>query len=256
MTWIHYSNNNHQPSRRAQSKIAIDGVLLVDKPYACTSFDVIRRLKYQFGITKLGHAGTLDPLATGLLLVVLGKATKLSQALMCGIKEYTGIIQLGVKTTTYDREGDIIETQPVDGIDDTVIQETMHTFIGDQYQNPPMFSAKKHEGMPLYKLARKGKDIEREPSFIHISNFDNEGYQAPDISFRVCCSKGTYIRSLAYDLGEKIGCGAHLAALRRVRSGKFSIEKAAPLNALLENDSVDYLKQYIVPCHEIERFSL
>ena len=232
MTWIHYSPENDSKPRPKIS-LELDGVLLVDKPYGCSSFDVIRPLKRHFGIAKLGHAGTLDPLATGLLIVVLGKATKLSQALMCGLKEYTGIIQLGVKTSTYDREGEIIETHPTDGIDLPMIEKHMLSFIGDQYQEAPMFSAKKLDGVPLYKLARNGKEIKREPNFITIFKFDPTQYENGNVHFHVRCSKGTYIRSLAYDLGERIGCGGHLAALRRIKSGDFSIEQAVDLNELL-----------------------
>jgi len=250
MTWIHYSPENDSKPRPNIS-LELDGVLLVDKPYGCSSFDVIRRLKRHFGIAKLGHAGTLDPLATGLLIVVLGKATKLSQALMCGIKEYTGIIQLGVKTSTYDREGEIIETHPTDGIDLPMIEKHMHSFIGDQYQEAPMFSAKKLDGVPLYKLARKGKEIKREPNFITIFKFDPTQYENGNVHFHVRCSKGTYIRSLAYDLGERIGCGGHLAALRKIKSGDFSIEQAVDLNELLENDSLEFLKERVIPLNQL-----
>ena len=250
MTWIHYSAEK-EPKSRPKTTLELDGVLLVDKPYGCSSFDVIRRLKRHFGIAKLGHAGTLDPLATGLLIVVLGKATKLSQALMCGIKEYTGIIQLGVKTSTYDREGEIIETHPTDGIDLPIIEKHMHSFIGDQYQEAPMFSAKKLDGVPLYKLARKGKEIKREPNFITIFKFDPTQYENANVHFHVRCSKGTYIRSLAYDLGERIGCGGHLAALRRIKSGEFSIEQSINLNELLENGSLELLKKRIIPLNQL-----
>ena len=251
MTWIHSLSSKLQTSRTKLS-CQPDGILLIDKPYGCSSFDVIRRLKYHFGIKKIGHAGTLDPLATGLIIVVLGKATKLSQNLMCGVKEYTGIIELGVKTSTYDKEGEVIETHPVEGVDKAMIEKSMQTFLGDQYQQPPMFSAKKRDGVPLYKLARKGHDVEREPNFITIFKFDAVAYEVPNVHFYVRCSKGTYIRSLAYDLGEKLGCGGHLAGLRRIKSGSFSIEEAVPLEDLLKAESAEVLKQHIIP---YEKFS-
>ena len=251
MSWIHSLTHKLQTSR-TRTSCQLDGVLLIDKPYGCSSFDVIRRLKYHFGIRKIGHAGTLDPLATGLIIIVLGKATKLSQSFMCGVKEYTGIVELGVKTSTYDKEGEVIETRSVEGLDQDTIEKNMQTFLGDQYQQPPMFSAKKRDGVPLYKLARKGHDVEREPNFITIFKFDATSYEAPNVHFHVRCSKGTYIRSLAYDLGEKLGCGGHLAALRRVKSGSFSIEDAVPLDDLLEEKSAEALKQYIIP---YEKFS-
>ena len=246
MTWIHSFSSKPQ-APRTKLPAQPDGILLIDKPYGCSSFDVIRRLKYHFGIKKIGHAGTLDPLATGLIIIVLGKATKLSQHLMCGIKEYTGSVELGVKTSTYDKEGEITETHSVEGIDKGIIEKTMRTFWGDQYQQPPMFSAKKRDGVPLYKLARKGHDVEREPNFITIFKFDAVAYEAPNVHFHVRCSKGTYIRSLAHDLGEKLGCGGHLAALRRIKSGSFSIESAVPLEDLLNVKSPEALKQYIIP---------
>lgn len=249
MTWIHYSAEKNLKTR-LKSTVELDGILLIDKPYGCSSFDVIRRLKHHFGIAKLGHAGTLDPLATGLLIVVLGKATKVSQSLMCGIKEYTGIIQLGVKTSTYDREGEIVETHSTDNINLPTVEKIMHSFIGDQYQEAPMFSAKKLDGVPLYKLARKGKEIKREPNFITIFKFDPTQYENANVHFHVRCSKGTYIRSLAYDLGERLGCGGHLAALRRIKSGDFSIEQAIKLNDLIENGSLEFLKEHIIPLNQ------
>ena len=251
MTWIH-SLSSKLRTPRTKLSCQPDGILLIDKPYGCSSFDVIRRLKYHFGIKKIGHAGTLDPLATGLIIVVLGKATKLSQNLMCGVKEYTGIVELGVKTSTYDKEGEVIETHSIEGIDKAMIEKSMQTFLGDQYQQPPMFSAKKRDGVPLYKLARKGHDVEREPNFITIFKFDAVAYEAPNVHFHVRCSKGTYIRSLAYDLGEKLGCGGHLAGLRRIKSGSFSLEDTVPLEDLLEAESVEVLKQHIIP---YEKFS-
>lgn len=255
MTWIHSSNNTKTQALRTKPQWQPDGVLLVDKPYGCSSFDVIRRLKYHFGIRKIGHAGTLDPLATGLITIVMGKATKLSQNLMCGVKEYEGIIELGVKTSTYDKEGEIIATGSVVGIDRASVEKTMQTFLGDQYQQPPMFSAKKRDGVPLYKLARKGQDVEREPNFITIFKFDAISYEAPNVRFHVRCSKGTYIRSLAFDLGEKLGCGGHLAGLRRIKSGQYTIEDAVPLEVLLEKTSPERLKQYIIPYEKLSALS-
>lgn len=226
----------------------LDGILLIDKPYGCSSFDVIRQLKFYFGIKKLGHAGTLDPLATGLLIVVLGKATKISQQLMNGVKTYEGSFLLGMETTTYDCEGDTVETRSVNGITAEDVQVAMQGFLGDQYQQPPMFSARKIHGVPLYKLARKGQTVERKPSFITLFKFDCIHYQAPEVQFCVKCSKGTYVRSLAHDLGQKLGCGAHLSALRRTQSGKFTLQQAVSMPALLEHASLENLKQHILPC--------
>ena len=169
---------------------------------------------------------------------------------MCGQKEYTGTIQLGTETSTYDAEGEIVSTQPVDGILQTHIQQVMKGFLGDQYQQPPMFSAKKKNGVPLYKLARKGQDVEREPNFITIFSFEMEHFALPNVTFRVKCSKGTYIRSLAHDLGKKVGCGAHLASLRRTRSGSLSIDQAITLDGLLKQNT-SFLMERIIPCERI-----
>ena len=245
--WIHSSVH----AKRARISTNIDGILPIDKPCGCSSYDVIRRLKYTFGFRKIGHAGTLDPLATGLLLIVLGKATKASQALMCGSKTYEGIIQLGVETTTYDREGEVTQTRPTDGITEESIRTVLQSFIGDQYQQPPVFSAKKINGVPLYKLARKGQEPKITPNFITIFQCDLLSYDAPNLRLRVRCSKGTYIRSLAHDIGFKLNCGGHLAQLRRTRSGTFSIDQAIPLDVLLEEPAL--LKQYIVSEEEAGR---
>ena len=141
--WVHSSVH----AKRARITTNVDGVLPIDKPYGCSSYDVIRRLKRTFGFRKIGHAGTLDPLATGLLLIVLGKATKASQTLMCGTKTYEGVIQLGVETTTYDREGEVTQTRPIEGITEEIIRTVLQSFLGDQYQQPPIFSAKKINGI-------------------------------------------------------------------------------------------------------------
>ena len=239
--WVHTSVH----AKRARITTNIDGILPIDKPCGCSSYDVIRRLKYTFGFRKIGHAGTLDPLATGLLLIVLGKATKISQALMCGAKTYEGVIQLGVETTTYDREGEVTQTRPTDGITEESIQTVLQSFIGDQYQQPPIFSAKKINGIPLYKLARKGQEPHPSPHFITIFQCDLLSYDAPNLHLRVRCSKGTYIRSLAHDIGSKLNCGGHLADLRRTHSGNFSVEQAIPLDTLLQEPAL--LKQYLVP---------
>ena len=239
--WVHSSVY----TKRARITTNIDGVLPIDKPYGCSSYDVIRRLKRTFGFRKIGHAGTLDPLATGLLLIVLGKATKVSQTLMCGTKTYEGVIQLGVETTTYDREGEVTQTRPTEGITEESIRTVLQSFIGDQYQQPPIFSAKKINGIPLYKLARKGQEPKTTPNFITIFQCDLLNYDAPNLRLRVRCSKGTYIRSLAHDIGEKLNCCGHLVQLRRTHSGNFSVEQAVPLDTLLEEPML--LKKYLVP---------
>lgn len=206
-----------------------EGVLLIDKPKNCTSHDVVERVRRKLKMKRVGHAGTLDPMATGLLILLLGRATKLSQYLMSLGKVYEGTIKLGEETNTQDAEGTVLATHPVPTLTLEQVRAYTQLFIGDQYQIPPMFSAKKMDGVPLYKLARKGKELEREPRFIHISQFEVLNFSLPNIDFVLSCSKGTYVRTVAHDLGKKIGCGAHLIALRRTATDRFKIDEAVTL---------------------------
>lgn len=207
----------------------LEGVLLIDKPAGMTSHDVVDRVRRKLGIKRVGHAGTLDPMATGLLIMLIGKATKLSQYLMSLDKEYEGTITLGSSTNTQDAQGEVVSTRPVPELSEDDVREVMATFIGDQYQMPPMFSARKIGGVPLYKHARKGREIEREPNFIRISSFDLLRFAPPELDVRLRCSKGTYVRTVAHDMGEKLGCGAHLSALRRTASDRFELSRAITL---------------------------
>lgn len=227
----------------------VEGVLLVDKPTGMTSHDVVYRLRRKFQIQRIGHAGTLDPLATGLLVMLVGKATKISQYLISEDKVYEGEITLGAKTNTLDAEGEVMETRPVPPLTEAEVREAMKGFLGDQYQTPPMFSAVKIGGVPLYKKAREGEEVEREPRFIRVAAFDLLGFASPKIQFRLACTKGTYVRVIAGDLGEKIGCGAHLSALRRTGSGKFTIEQCATL-ADIEAMPLADLEKRLIPIHE------
>ncbi|RME68303.1 MAG: tRNA pseudouridine(55) synthase TruB [Verrucomicrobia bacterium] len=222
-----------------------EGVLLIDKPAGITSHDVVDRVRRVLRMKRVGHAGTLDPMATGLMLVLVGKATKLSQYLMSLDKEYEGTVTLGVTTNTHDADGEVVSTKPVPELTEDAVLEVMDTFIGDQYQTPPMFSAIKKEGVPLYKLARKGREIEREPRFIRISEFELLRFAPPELDIRVRCSKGTYIRTLAHDLGEKIGCGGHLSALRRTAIDRFSIDQAIPLDEFQEMEPAEIRKRLL-----------
>ncbi|MDR0902730.1 MAG: tRNA pseudouridine(55) synthase TruB [Opitutaceae bacterium] len=210
----------------------IEGVLLIDKPADHTSHDVIARLRGILKMKRVGHAGTLDPMATGVLVVLVGKATRASQYLMSLDKEYAGTITLGKVTNTQDAEGEMLETRPVPPLTDADVLAAMKTFIGDQYQMPPMFSAIKIDGVPLYKSARKGEEIEREPRFIRVSKFEMTRFASPEIDFVLRCSKGAYVRTVAHDLGRKIGCGAHLSALRRTATGKFVIDQCVTIEQL------------------------
>src|SRR5581483_5566408 len=211
----------------------LDGALLIDKPVGPTSHDVVDAVRRQFGIKKVGHCGTLDPNATGLLMLVLGRGTKLSEKLMSSDKVYEGTIKFGETTDSYDADGELVASLPVPPTTLDELNELATTFVGDQMQMPPMVSAVKKGGVPLYKLARKGVEVEREPRFIHVYNFRFSEYHEPIGHFRVACTKGTYVRSLAHDLGQKVGCGAHLANLRRVVSGKFDVKDAIPFEDVM-----------------------
>jgi tRNA pseudouridine55 synthase len=211
----------------------LDGILLVDKPADHTSHDVIARLRGKLRMKRIGHAGTLDPMATGLLVVLVGKATSVSQYLISLDKEYTGTIKLGVTTNSQDADGEVLVTRPVSpSLTEAEVLAAIKTMLGDQYQMPPMFSAIKIDGVPLYKLARKGEEIVREPRFIRVASWELTRFAPPELDFRVRCTKGTYVRTLAHDLGEKLGCGAHLTALRRTGTDKLTLERALTIDQI------------------------
>ena len=211
----------------------LDGILLVDKPADHTSHDVIARLRGKLRMKRIGHAGTLDPMATGLLVVLVGKATSVSQYLISLDKEYTGTIKLGVTTNSQDADGEVLVTRTVSpSLTETEVLAAIKTMLGDQYQMPPMFSAIKIDGVPLYKLARKGEEIVREPRFIRVASWELTRFAPPELDFRVRCTKGTYVRTLAHDLGEKLGCGAHLTALRRTGTDKLTLERALTIDQI------------------------
>lgn len=214
----------------------IDGVLLIDKAPGMTSHDVVAIVRKRLGFKKVGHCGTLDPLATGLLLIVLGRGTKIQDLLMAEDKEYTGTMQLGVTTDSQDADGQMVETLPVPEFTREQIEESFEKFHGDFYQMPPMVSAIKQGGVPLYKLARQGKTVEREPRFVHVFAHEITRVALPDIDFRVVCSKGFYVRTYAFDIGSDLGCGAHLRMLRRTTSGRFSVEGAVTVEQLKNED--------------------
>jgi len=229
-----------------QEFTALDGALLIDKPAGMTSHDVVDEIRRQFGIKKVGHCGTLDPNATGLLIIVLGRATKLSERLMSDDKVYEGSIKFGESTNSYDSDGELISSLPVPPITLDELNNLASEFVGDQMQTPPMVSAVKKGGVPLYKLARKGVEVQREPRLIHIYNFKFSSYEEPIGKFRLACTKGTYVRSIAHELGQKIGCGAHLVQLSRTKSGKFEVSQATPLQKILSS-SVSELEQQVIP---------
>jgi tRNA pseudouridine55 synthase len=223
-----------------------DGALLVDKPAGPTSHDVVDAIRCHFHIKKVGHCGTLDPRATGLLIIVIGRGTKLSERLMADDKVYEGTFKLGESTDSYDADGGLTGSLPVPPLSLDELNELAQTFVGDQMQLPPMVSAIKKDGVPLYKLARKGIEVERKERLIHIYSFRFTAYEEPLARFRVACTKGTYVRTMAHDFGEKLGCGAHLAELRRTVSGRFNVADALALKRILEL-SPSELQQRVIP---------
>jgi tRNA pseudouridine55 synthase len=211
--------------------MTIDGALLLDKPIGVSSNFALQKAKRIMGARKAGHGGTLDPLASGLLMVLFGEATKFAGPLLDGDKEYLATLQLGATTATGDAEGEVLERRAID-TNEAGMQEVLGRFRGEIEQIPPMYSALKRDGVPLYKLARRGEEVERKPRRVTIAELDLRLFNSPLVEIRVRCSKGTYIRTLGQDIGAALGCGAHLAALRRTASGRFRIEDAAGLDAL------------------------
>ena len=233
--------------------LTYDGILLIDKPAGPTSHDIVDIIRNSYRIKKVGHCGTLDPAATGLLIIVLGKATKLSEKLMSDDKVYVGSMKLGETTNTFDAEGQVESTQPVPDLSIETLQKKANKFLGDQMQIPPMVSAIKINGTPLYKLARKGQTIDRKERFIHLYKFLISEYETPVAWFKVACTKGTYIRTLAHDFGQKIGCGGHLSGLRRTISGTFKVSNATSLEELTTLSALD-LNKRIIPMLKLSAF--
>lgn len=234
----------------------LEGVLLVDKPVEHTSHDVVARLRGKLKMKRIGHAGTLDPMATGLLVILVGKATRISQYLMSVDKEYSGTIELGKVTNTQDAEGEVLETRPVPVLTEADIRAALKGFIGDQYQLPPMFSAIKIDGVPLYKRARDGEEVEREPRFIRVMSYELTRWASPELDFVVRCTKGTYVRTLAHDLGQRLGCGAHLKALRRIASGNLNVSQALTLDQILAMPLPEIEKHLVPPYEAAPRVAL
>jgi tRNA pseudouridine55 synthase len=213
--------------------------LLIDKPLTWTSFDVVNKIRYALRAHtnqkhKVGHAGTLDPLASGLLIICTGKMTKNIESYQALEKEYTGTIVLGKTTPSYDLETEVDQELPIDHLTEAQVRAVIPQFLGEQSQLPPMFSAVKVDGKRLYQHARKGQEVQRDPRPIHIYSLEFTRIALPEVDFRVCCSKGTYVRTLAHDIGAALGVGGHLSALRRTAIGEFRIEQAQALNEFLE----------------------
>ena len=223
-------------------------VLFIDKPLTWTSFQVVNKLRWEirqrFNIKKIkvGHAGTLDPLASGLLIICTGKQTKQIDTYQGQIKEYTGTFTLGATTPSYDLETEIDNTFPTAHITEELLHETTKQFMGEIQQKPPIFSAIKKEGKRLYELARKGETTEIKERTVTISSFEITEIKLPEVGFRIICSKGTYIRSIAFDFGKALNSGGHLSALRRTKIGDFSVDNALSLEGFINNLKEDSLQ--------------
>lgn len=213
------------------------GFLNIDKPLGMTSHDVVAKARRKLGLKKIGHAGTLDPLASGVLILCVGAATRLSEYVMDSTKRYRARVRLGIVTTTYDAEGAITSEKDASHITREDVEQALTAFLGDIQQVPPMYSAIKQGGVKLYDLARAGETVEREPRSVRIDALTITDWAAPEFSLEVTCSAGTYIRSLAYDLGDALGVGAHLAGLTRLASGQFILANAVTLEDFLAADN-------------------
>ena len=235
-----------------KSEPMIDGVLLIDKAPGMTSHDVVAITRRVLNTRKVGHCGTLDPLATGLLIITIGRGTKIQDLLMSEDKEYVGTIRLGQTTGSQDADGEILEEKPVPDLTREQIDAVFGQFQGDFYQTPPMVSAIKKDGVPLYKLARQGKTIERDPRLVHIYGHEILKVDLPEVEFRVVCSKGFYVRTYAHDIGQLLGCGGHLKALRRTASGKFRVDGVLTVDEL-RTLPLDAIKARIMSLPEVSR---
>lgn len=213
---------------------APSGVLLVDKDQGFTSHNAVALCRRVLQTKKVGHCGTLDPMATGMLIVVIGKATKMQDLLMCEEKVYTATMKLGVETNSQDADGEVVAEKPTDALTEDAIRAAFEQFNGEFDQVPPMYSAVKINGVPCYKLARKGKEVERKARHVAVLDYEitRIDLEAAEVDFTVHCTKGFYVRTYAHDIGQFLGCGAHLTALRRIRSGKFDISEAVDVPTL------------------------
>lgn len=234
-------------SSSAPAHPAPEGILVVDKPVGPTSFDIVARIRRASRQRRIGHGGTLDPLASGVLPLFLGRATRLAQFSADAGKEYRATIRFGAETTTYDAEGEITRTAPVDTLTREAIERALERFVGEIEQLPPMYSAVQVGGQRLYALARQGREVERPTRRVTIFSARLVEFQPPEATVEIACSKGTYIRSLAHDLGRAVEVGAHLTALRRTRSGPFTLEQAVPVEVAEEAFRSGNAAQLLLP---------
>ncbi|MCB9109743.1 MAG: tRNA pseudouridine(55) synthase TruB [Anaerolineales bacterium] len=231
-------------------KNAISGALVIDKPVGMTSHDVVQAVRNGTGLRRAGHTGTLDPRASGVLVILVGPAVRLSEYVSASDKRYQAIIRLGGTTDTYDADGKFTPTTDPSNITEADFEEALKTFVGEIEQTPPPYSAVKVQGRKAYEMARKGEEVELEPRIITVHHLEVLEWTPPEVVIDVHCSSGTYVRSLANDLGKKLGCGAYLVGLRRTKSGKFTLRDAVPLRKLQEAFTAGNWYQYLIPAAE------
>ena len=240
------ANHHHMNRPPPRTFESLEGVLVVDKPAGPTSHDIVDRVRKVFGVRKVGHGGTLDPLATGVLVLLLGRATRMANLFLGSDKTYEGTMRLGVATDSHDSAGTVVGESDCSAITREVVDAEFKNWIGDMMQVPPMVSAVKKDGIPLYKYARKGKAVKREPRLVHVYALSLTAFESPDVDFVLRCTKGTYVRKICADVGEALGCHAHLSRLRRTESGDLSLKEAIPLHRALQM-SRDELECQLLP---------
>jgi tRNA pseudouridine55 synthase len=233
-----------------QLKDSVSGVLVVDKPIGMTSHDVVQAIRRGTGIRRAGHTGTLDPRASGVLVVLLGPAVRISEYVSASDKRYMATIRLGSATDTYDAEGVITSTASVDEISEEQFKDVLSGYVGQIEQVPPPYSAVKVQGKKAYEMAREGEEVNLEPRLINVYSLDLLEWDPPDAVIDVFCSSGTYVRSLANDLGNELGCGAHLIGLRRTKSGRFTLRDAVPLRRLNDAFTAGEWYKFLIPAAE------
>jgi tRNA pseudouridine55 synthase len=231
-------------------KNAISGVLVIDKPVGMTSHDVVQAIRNGTGLRRAGHTGTLDPRASGVLVILVGPAVRLSEYVSASDKRYQAIIRMGGTTDTFDGEGQVKRTENPVNVTEEQFEEALKTFVGEIEQTPPPYSAVKVQGRKAYEMARKGEEVELAPRTITVHHLEVLEWAPPEVVIDVHCSSGTYVRSLANDLGVKLGCGAYLVGLRRTKSGRFSLRDATPLRKLQEAFTAGNWYQYLIPAAE------
>jgi len=227
----------------------MSGVLVVDKPVGMTSHEVVQIIRRGTNIRRAGHTGTLDPRASGVLVILIGPAVRLSEYVSASDKRYQAVIRLGASTDTYDSDGQVTRTNPID-ITEAQFETELKKFIGEIEQTPPPYSAIKMQGRPAYEMAREGEEVEMQPRIINVYSLDVIEWAPPEVTVDVHCSSGTYVRSLAYELGEKLGCGAMLTGLRRTKSGRFTLKDAVPLRKLIESFDNNSWYNFVIPAAE------